>query len=113
MYTRKVFKKMISIVPETIASTATSTDYKIGTISSTRLRTLSGATTRYWGANFEVTIEATTGSIYFLPDEDIEPTSSNAFKLSEGKSIDLKIENFLAIKGDSTTAKFQAIVWTD
>lgn len=111
MYTRDIFKRIIAIVPETVASTATSTDYKIGLISSTCLMTIAGTTTRYWGANFSVTIEATTGNIYILPGEDIEPTSSNAYKLHEGNTIDLKVENFLSIKGDSTTAQLQAIVW--
>jgi hypothetical protein len=111
MYSRDVFKKIIAIVPETIASTATSTDYRAGLISSTRLRTLNGSSSRYWGANFSVTIEATTGAIYILPSEDAEPTSTNAFKLHEGNSIDLRVTDFLSIKGDSTTAQLQAIVW--
>lgn len=108
-----MFKKIISIVPETVASTGASTDYKVGTISSTRLRSVVGSTTRIWGQNFQVTIEATTGAIYILPGENVEPTSVNAFKLSEGGVIDIKVETFLAIKGDSTTAQFQAIVWGD
>lgn len=113
MYVKSEFKKIRAIVPETLASTAASTDYKPGLISSTRLCTLPGTTTRQWGRNFSVTIEATTGAIYFLPDIAVEPTSVNAFKLSEGYSIDLKIENFLSVKGNSTTAQLQAIVWED
>jgi len=111
MYTRDIFKRIIAIVPETVASTAASTDYKPGLISSTKLRTVTGSTTRCWGANFSVTIEATTGNIYLLPEEDAEPTSTNAYKLHEGNAIDLKIENFVSVKGESTLAQLQAIVW--
>lgn len=113
MYIRSMFKKIRAIVPETLASTAASTDYKPGLISSTKLCTLPGTTTRAWGENFSITIQATTGAIYFLPDVAVEPTSVNAFKLPEGYSIDLKIRSFLSVKGDSTTAQLQAIVWED
>ncbi len=113
MYTRPMFKRIIAIVPETLGSTAASTDYKIGLISSTCLQTIPGSSLRAWGENFEVTVEATSGNIYIRPDDAVEPTSLNAYKLHEGNSIDIKVKSFLSIKGDSTTAKLQAIVWGD
>lgn len=113
MYTRDIYKTIRHIIPETVASTATSTDYKSNLLNSTTVCNITGSTTRSFGRNFSVTIEATTGAIYILPEVDAEPTSTCAFKIPEGGLLDLKIKDLASIKGDSTTAKFQAIVWSD
>ena len=113
MYTRVINKQIRHIVAEQIPSSGASTDWNTSLLNTTSLCSIAGWTTRALGQNFQVTIEATTGAIYVLPESTAEPTSSNAFKLSEDSVLDLRVKNFLGLKGDSTTAKFQAIVWSD
>lgn len=112
MFNRPMFKRIRHIFPETLASTAASTDYK--TLSSTELCNITGYTTRFLGSNYYCTIECTTGALYVRPSTDTEaPTSTNAFKVSEGGVLDLCVKGKLNIGGDSTTAKYQGIVWGD
>ncbi len=112
MFNRNAFKYIRSIVPEAVVSTD-STSYNATKLHTTSLCSAAGYTTRPFGQNFSVTIEATTGAIYILPDQLVEPTSANAFKIPEGGIVDLKVRNYLSVKGDSTTAKYQAIIWGD
>lgn len=113
MYTRSIFKQVRHIVEEQIPSSGTSTDWDSTILNATSLCSVTGWTTRSLGQNFQVTIEATTGAIYVCPESTVEPTSSNSFKVSEDGILDIRVKNFLGLKGDSTTAKFQALVWSD
>jgi hypothetical protein len=106
-----MFRRIRSIVTERVISTGASTDYKLTIINSSNICTVPGNTTRSFGTNYDVTIEATSGAVYILPESTAEPTSNNAFKIPEGGILDLKVKSFLSIKGDSTTAKMQAIIW--
>ena len=112
MYTKNMFKKIRSIIPETIAS-SDSTSVNRALLNTTSLCGITGSTTKTLGQNFNVTIVATTGAIYVCPEmpSGTVPTSATAFKIPEGGVLDVKIENFLAVRGDSTTAAFEAIVW--
>lgn len=111
MYTKRRFKKIRAIIPETVACVGTSANFDTTSIHRNAIATpLSTVLT--FGANFSVTIEATTGNIYIYPESTAaEPGASNSFTLLEGNNIDINVENFLSLKGDSTTAAFQGIVW--
>ena len=114
MYTRVMMRNMRSIVPERLAhSTAigTSTGWDMTILNSSSLCSITGFTTRPYGENFSITIEATTGNLYLCPESTVLPTSTNSFLLAEGSLLDLRIKDHLALVGDSTTAKYQAIVW--
>lgn len=113
MYTRNIYKQVRHIISEQIPSSGASTDYDTSLLNTTSLCSISGWTTRALGQNFQCTIEATTGAIYVLPEATVEPTSSNSFKIAEDGILDIRVKNHLGLKGDSTTAKFQAIVWSD
>ena len=108
MYTKSTFKRIRHMLCETLASTD-STTVNRASLNSTTLCGLS--TTTILGCNFDVTIKATTGAIYIIPDSLTVPTSSNSWKVSEGNTIDIRVPTYIGIRGDSTTAKFQAIVW--
>ena len=84
-------------------------------MSSTVFCNITGTTTKVLGLNFQCTVEATTGAVYIWPSSDDAeaPTTDRAFKISEGGVLDVKVHKRLNIGGDSTTAKFQAIVWSD
>ncbi len=111
MYTRSMYKRIRSILGNTIASIGTTAAFNSSSLNSTSLCSITGWTTRPFGNNFTMTLYCSTGSVYVVPESTVEPTSTNAFLLEEGESIDLKVSNFLSVKGSSTTAAFQAIVW--
>lgn len=113
MYNREIFKQIKHIVSERLPSSGASTDWDNSILNTTTLCGITGWTTRSLGQNFQVTITATTGKIYAVPESTVEPTSTNAFTIDEGGILDIRIKNFLSLKGNSTTAKYQAIVWTD
>lgn len=113
MYIRDMFKGVKHIVPETVASTGATTNYKSNLLNSTTICGITGFTTQILGRNFMATIEATSGKIYVLPETDTEPTSSNSYTIHEGDRLNLKIKDLASVKGDSTTAKFQALIWSD
>lgn len=113
MYVRPKFKRIKSIIAETVASTGTSTNYNSSSINTTSLCNVPGSTLLPFGQNFECTVECTTGVLFILADNPIQPTSLNGFKMIEGGVLDVQVENYLNIRGESTTAKFQAIIWRD
>ena len=86
-----------------IASVITST---VGSTTASVANTTLGSTT--YGANFSVTIQCTTGEIWINPTTT---ATTNSFKLSEGDAIDLKVKDVLGTIADTTTAKWQAIIW--
>lgn len=93
-YTRPMFK-----IASALASTVGSTTASVANT------TLSSTT---YGANFSVTIQATTGDIWVNPTTT---ATTNSFKLCEGDAIDLKVVDTLGTIADTTTAKWQAIIW--
>lgn len=98
IHNRPMFRRVKAIIFESVASTAAGS---VDTISST----LSTAI----GANFDITIHATTGVIYINPLA--AATTTNGFRVDEDQSLDLKVASALSIIGDSTTAAYQAIIW--
>jgi hypothetical protein len=62
------------------------------------------------GQNWDLSIEAITGNMY-ISTLTTAPTSTNTFKLMEGDCLDLKVEEYISMLGDSTTAAVQAIIW--
>lgn len=112
MYNRNIYKYVRGVIPETRVSTD-STSYNTALLNSSSLCSIAGFTTKPYGTNFECTIECTTGALYILPEAAVEPTSSNSYYLSEGEILDIRIKSKLGIKGNSTTAGFQAIIWGD
>jgi hypothetical protein len=98
IHNRPMFRRVKAIIFESVASTAAGS---VDTISST----LSTAI----GANFDITVHCSTGSIFINPLA--AATTTNGFKMIEGQSLDLKVFSALSIIGDSTTAKYQAVVW--
>lgn len=112
MYVKQRNRKWKAIIPITIASTGTTAAYNSSVLCSTTLcLNVPGNSAKVYGDNFEVTVYCTTGTLYLRPGSTIEPVVTNSYVLYEGESINLKIDSFLAIKGDTTTAAFQAIVW--
>lgn len=93
-FVRPLFKYV-----NTIASTVGSTT---GSVANSTLNSTT------YGANFSVTIQATTGDIWINPTTT---ATTNHFKLSEGDSLDLKVVDILYTIADTTTAKWQAIIW--
>lgn len=67
------------------------------------------STNLFIGNNFDITIMATTGNTAIGLSTLL--TATNGFLLTEGTIIDLQVKDALYLVGDSTTAKFQAIVW--
>ena len=90
------FKKVFSISPETIIGSTAATIWT--------------STAFLQGQNWDMTIQATTGAIY-LATNTTAPTSTNTFKLAEGDALDIKVEDYISMVGDSTTAAVQAIIW--
>lgn len=95
MITIERFKTPFAIVPPTVLSTSpliwTSTSF-------------------LQGQNFDITIEAIAGDMY-ITTKSTAPTSTNTFKLLEGDVLDLKVNDYLAMIGNSTTCFVQAIIW--
>lgn len=107
MYTRPMFKQIIGGIAEAVASTTASYINKLP-INSTTLSYKGLAV----GNNFNVTIQATSGTITLYPDSTTLGATS-VYKLHEKESIDLRARDFVGLMGGSTTAKFQAIFWID
>jgi hypothetical protein len=105
MYTRPMFKKIIGAVTEAVASTTAGVINTI-LVNSTTL----SYSARAIGNNFNVTIQATSGTISLYPDST---TVTQVYKLHEKESIDLRAVNFVGLLGGSTTAKAQAVFWED
>jgi len=117
MYNKECFKYARMVIPEKLCSTD-STSCDRASLNSTTSSTTYSATlaSQIIGSPFECTIAATTGAIYIYPDTPTTTfvaTSSNSFKLGEGEVIDLKVKNYMTLRGDSTTAKYQAIIWSN
>lgn len=104
-------RRIRSILGNTVASIGTTAAFNSSSLNSTTLCSITGWTTRPFGNNFSVTLYCTTGNLYVVPESTVEPTSTNAFIISEGESIDLKVNTFLSVKGETTTAAFQALIW--
>lgn len=104
MYTRNVFRKVRGIFAERLAST---TANSISSISSSDT-TLDSS---ILGNKFDLTVEATTGSVVIGFTTNVASTNNNGILLTEGSLIDLKVDSALYISSPSTTAKFQAICW--
>lgn len=94
-YVRPIYRRIKAIVFENVASTAAGSVDTLGS--------------SVYGANFDITVHCSTGAVYINPL--VAATTANGFKLIEGQSLDLKVLSALSIIGDSTTAKYQAIVW--
>lgn len=96
MYIKTQFKEIRTIIGNTIPSTTAgvidflqSTDY---------------------GGNFLCTIYCTTGQIA-VSTLTTAPSTTIGYLLTEGKSLELIVPNYLGILGNSTTAAYQAIIW--
>lgn len=89
------FKKVKSIKPVTILTTGIS---------------IWTSTTFSQGQHWDMSIEAIVGDLYFTT-LSTAPTTTNTFKLVEGDCLDIKVEEYIAMLGGSTTAAVQAIVW--
>jgi hypothetical protein len=92
-YVRPTFKTIKTIYSETVASTTASVASAITPL------------------NDSVTLQCTTGSIWFNPL--VTATTANGFKLVEGDVIDQIVNGTLSLISDTTTAKYQAIKWID
>jgi hypothetical protein len=95
MITIDRFKRVFDIKPLTILSTGI---------------TIWTSTTFSQGQNWDMTLEAIVGDMY-ITTKSTAPTSTNAFKLVEGDVLDIKVEDYISMLGDSTTAAVQAIIW--
>ena len=95
MLSKETFKVIKSIKPVTILSTAV---------------TIWTSTTFTQGQYWDMTIEAISGDMY-ISTLSTAPTSTNTFKLVEGDCLDIKVEEYISMLGDSTTASVQAIIW--
>lgn len=95
MITIDRYKKIFTIKPFTILSTGI---------------TIWTSTTFGQGQNWDMTLQASTGDMYFTT-LSTAPTSTNTFKLLAGNALDIKVEDYIAMLGDSTTAAVQAIIW--
>ena len=96
MYVRDIFRKQRAVIGLTFSSTTAST---VSAISSTT-----------YGRNFEITFQALAGNTWI---DATTTATTNAFKLSAGQAIDLRVDDELSIVSDSTTASYQAIIWGD
>lgn len=111
MYTRQMFRRIRSVIPDQVACVGTSTNF-VSTIQSTSVCNVTGYTTHTYGTNFDITIFASTGNLWILPESTSLPVAANnAILLKEGDNISFKAKSKVSIGGDSTTSKFHAIIW--
>lgn len=104
MYNRNMFREVRGIVAERLASASANS---ISSIQSSDL-TLNNSV---FGQKFDLTVEATTGSVVLGFTTNVASTNNNGIVLTEGSIIDLKVDSALYISSPSTAAKFQAICW--
>lgn len=97
---KETFRKVKSIIPEFFASTTASA------ANSTTI-SVSGATYTI-GQNAYLTVQCTTGLCWINP---IGTATTNSWRMEEGESLNLQVENTLSVISDSITAKLQAIEW--
>lgn len=95
MLNKDSFKRVFQIKPITILSTAV---------------TIWTSTTFLQGQNWDMSIEAISGDMY-ISTKTTAPTSTNTFKLVQGDCLDIKVEDYISMLGDSTTASVQALIW--
>lgn len=105
MYNRNMFREVRGIIAEKLAST---TANSITSIQSSDL-TLNSSS--IFGHKFDLTVEATTGSVVIGFTTNVASTNNNGILLTEGSIIDLKVDTALYISSPSTAAKYQAICW--
>jgi hypothetical protein len=102
MYIRPMFRKQKGFIPSKVASTTAEYHSKIA---SSDLSFDGNA----FGANFDCTIEAISGSVTMTYSTAV--TSTEGFALSEGTICDVKVENEIYLCSNSTAARYQAIIW--
>jgi len=103
MYNREQLKYIKGIIP----TTSVSSTGAVLTIASTD----TDYATTALGEKFEITLNAVTGTVYFSTSEST-PTSSNAYTLLEGDSIDFKVKDQLYVHGADATGEIQGIIWS-
>lgn len=59
---------------------------------------------------YPVTLHCSTGNVFIMPNSTV---IGSAIKMYEGMMLDIGNASYISITSDSTTAKFQAIVWKD
>jgi hypothetical protein len=94
------FRKPKTIVSPTAASTTVAAG--IGNVSFL-------SSTAY-GTNFPISLYCLTGDIH-ISTLTTAPTTSLGYKLSTGMSLNLEVQDYLAMVSTSTAATYQAIIW--
>jgi len=102
MYNRQHLKYVKGVIPTTSVTNAGD----VLTIASTD----TDYSTTALGQHFEMTLNALTGTVYFSPTAST-PSSTNAYTLLEGDSIDIKVKDQLYVFGAGTDSEIQAIIW--
>jgi len=90
-----MFRRIKAIIPHVIPSTTAGVVHTLGS--------------SIYGANFDITIQCTTGVVYINPL--VAATTANGIRMEEGDELDLKVASALSVIGDSTTAAYQGIIW--
>lgn len=60
--------------------------------------------------DFDVTIIATTGSVWINIDAI---ATTDTYKLHEGQTLNLRIEDYISTISTSTNSMYEAIIWAD
>jgi hypothetical protein len=94
MYVRPLFREA-RVIHSTVGSTS-------GSVANSTLNSTT------YHPYFSVTLVCSTGDIWINPTTT---ATTNDFKLNEGDSIDLIVKDTLSTIADTTTAKWQAIIW--
>lgn len=96
-FVKAMFKKPKAIISPTFCSTSAGA---VSFLSTT------------YGQNYSLTLSCLVGNIH-ISTLSTAPSTSVGFKLTSGDSIDLKVEDFLALVSDTTTAQYQGFIWED
>jgi len=94
--TQDYFRKINTIIPITIPSTTANVVDVI-------------ASTDGYGDNFDITITASTGTLFITNTTAVSVT--NGYTLTEGDTVNIKVQSVMSIVGGTTTAAYSAIIW--
>ena len=88
------FKQVKSVIAERVCSTTANTIDSTSVVPN----------------GYPITFHCSTGNVFIMPDST---AIGSAIKLYEGMTLDIGLANYISITSDSTTAKFQGIIWRD
>jgi hypothetical protein len=105
MYNRQMFREVRAMFSDRSASTSANVPSFI------KSSDLTLGSSSILGQKFDLTVEATTGTVYIGFTSNALSTNNNAIMLTEGSIIDLKVDSALYVSAPTTVPRYQAICW--